>query len=84
MKELRTPESIMESEGILFDVFDDYEKESMISAIRTAQREALEAAAENAKVKVVKKDRKNILGGHAFKIVYEVDKDNILNLMPKP
>ena len=57
-------------------------KPYVIEAIQLAQREALEAAAENGKVVPERVTRHNITGNLVKKIEYHVDKQSILNLLP--
>lgn len=82
MKKLRTPEEIFCSE-IQKAARSQYD--SCIAAIKTAQREALESAAENAIMKVhdgfFKKDSQSSHVQIGLNNI-QIDKSSILDLMP--
>lgn len=74
MRKLKTPEEICEE----FPFEEPITPELLTKIIKSAQRDALECAAETATMKCVE-----ATDGHLTEAV-EVDKSSILNLMPKP
>jgi len=82
MKELRTPEEIILENADVHMAAVGLLKQEIVNVIKAAQREALEAAAENAKVKYTRNGFQST-STTSNKDLYDasVDKDSILNLL---